>query len=85
MEEKLARVQDALAVAEEAWWKAKAKVAPLEVKQTSLPLEIGGVKDEFSPFLSRQGQGGHGGRLLKGLGVYLFIRLRMLYAQKQHL
>ena len=52
-EDILARVQDALAVEEETRRKAKAEVACLEIEQTSLLLEIGEAKDEFS-FLHSQ-------------------------------
>ena len=49
----LARVQDALVVAEEARHKAEAKVARLEVERTSLVLEIGATKDEVSSLQSQ--------------------------------
>ena len=41
VEEKLARVQDALAIMEKARRKTKAEVSRLEVERTSLMLEIG--------------------------------------------
>ena len=46
----LARVRDALAVAEEAKRKAKAKTTQLEVGRMSLRLELGAEKDEASFF-----------------------------------
>ena len=52
MEDDLARVQAALAIAEEVRHKAKAEVARLEVEWTSLVLEIGQPKMKcllFSP------------------------------------
>ena len=52
----MARVQDALAVAEEAKRKAEAEVARLEVEQTSLLLEIGAAKDEVSSLHSQEGK-----------------------------
>ena len=59
----LTRVQDALAateearvIVEEAKRKAKAKVARLEVMQTSLLLEIGTAKDEVSSLHSQVGK-----------------------------
>ena len=44
-EDDLARVQDALVIAEEARRKAEAKVTSLEVERTSLMLEVGATKD----------------------------------------
>ena len=44
----LARVQDALVVAEEARRKAEAEVANLEVERTLFMLEIRATKDEVS-------------------------------------
>ena len=73
-EDELARVQDALAVVEEARPKAESKVACLEVERTSLLLEIGATKDEVSSLQSqtgREGQRSHGGGLLEGLGGYI--------------
>ena len=55
VEDKLARVQDALAVAEKARRKAEAEVARLEVEQTSLLLEVGTTKDEVSSLYSQAG------------------------------
>ena len=52
----LARVQDALAVSEEARRKAKAEAAHLEVERTSLLLEIGATKDEVSSLHSQVGK-----------------------------
>ena len=49
----MARVQDALVVAEEAKRKAEAEVSRLEVERTSLVLEIGATKDKVSSFQSR--------------------------------
>ena len=49
----LARVRDALAVAEEAKRKTEAKTARLEVERTSLLLELEAAKDEVS-FLQSQ-------------------------------
>ena len=46
--DKLARVQDALAVVEKARRKAEAEVAHLKFERTSLLLEIGAIKDEVS-------------------------------------
>ena len=54
MEDKLARVQDASVVAEEA--KRKAKAAHLEVKQTSLLLEVRTAKDEVFSLYSQAGK-----------------------------
>ena len=55
-EDKLARVQDALVVAEEAKLKAEAEAALLEVERTSLLLEIGAAKDEVSSLHSQAGK-----------------------------
>ena len=52
----LVRVQDALAVAEEAKYKAEAETARLEVEQTSLLLEIGAARDEVSSLHSEAGR-----------------------------
>ena len=46
MKDELARVQDALAAAEEARRKVEVEVACLEVEQTSVLLEIRVTKDE---------------------------------------
>ena len=54
--DKLARVQDALAVTEEAKCKVKAEAAHLEVERTSLLLEIGAAKDEVSSLHSQAGK-----------------------------
>ena len=54
--DKLARVQDAMAVAKEARWMAEAEVARLEVERTSLMLEIGAAKDEVSSLHSQAGK-----------------------------
>ena len=54
-EDNLARVQDALVVAEEARRKAKAEVTRLEVERNSLMLEIGATKDEVSSLHSQMG------------------------------
>ena len=56
VEDELAKVQDALVVAEEARCKAEAKAAPLEVEQTSLLLEIRAAKDEVSFLQSQEGK-----------------------------
>ena len=53
--DKLARVQDALTVAEEARRMAEAEVARLEVERTSLLLEIRAAKDEVSSSHSQAG------------------------------
>ena len=87
-EDELARVQDALAVVEEARPKAESKVACLEVERTSLLLEVGATKDEVSSLQSqtgREGQRSHGGGLLEGLGADICLWLWMLYVQTQHL
>ena len=55
-EDKLARVQDAMAATEEASWKVKAEVVILEVEQTSLLLEIGTANDEASSFHYQAGK-----------------------------
>ena len=55
-EEELARVRDALEVAEEATRKAEAKAAHLEVERTSLLLDIGAGKDEVSFVQSQAGK-----------------------------
>ena len=55
-EDKLARVQDALAVAGEARRKAKDEDALLKVERTSLLLEIGAAKDEVSSLHSQAGK-----------------------------
>ena len=47
-EDDLARLRDALVVAEGAKRKAEAETACLEVEQMSLLLEIGAAKDEVS-------------------------------------
>ena len=52
----MARVQDALAVAEEARRKAEAKAAHLEVEWASLLLDIGAAKDEVSFLQSQVGK-----------------------------
>ena len=52
----MARVRDALAVAEEAKRKAEAKIARLEVKRTSLLLELGVAKDEVFSLQSQAGK-----------------------------
>ena len=51
--DKLAKAQDALAVVEEAKWKAEAEAARLEVKRTSLLREIGTTKGEVSSLNSQ--------------------------------
>ena len=56
MEDNLARVQETLAVAEEARCKVEAEVACLEVERTSLLVEIGAAKDEVSSFHSQVGK-----------------------------
>ena len=48
VESELARVQHALAVAEEARWKVKDKASCLAVERVSLLLELGTSKDEVS-------------------------------------
>ena len=61
-DDKLARVRDALVVAEEAKHKAEAEAeaeaeaANLEVERTSLLLEIGAAKDEVSSLHSQAGK-----------------------------
>ena len=52
----LARVQDALVIAEEARCKDEAEVARLEVEWTSLLLEIGATIDEVSSLHSQTGK-----------------------------
>ena len=52
----MARVQDALVVAEEVRRKAEAEVASLEVERTSLLLEVGATKDEVSSLQSQAGK-----------------------------
>ena len=52
----MARVQDALVIAEEARRKAEAEVASLEVEQTSLMLEVGATKDEVASLQSLAGK-----------------------------
>ena len=54
VEDKLARVQDALVVEEEA--KRKFEAAHLEVKRTSLLLEVRTVKDEVFSLYSQAGK-----------------------------
>ena len=54
--DKLARVQVALAVVEEARQKAEAKAARLEVERTSLLLEIKAAKDKMSSLHSQAGK-----------------------------
>ena len=54
--DKLARVQDALAIAEEARRKAETEATRLEVERTSLLLEIGTVKDDVSFLHSQAGK-----------------------------
>ena len=49
-------MKEARAVVEEAMRKAEAKAARLEVKQTSLLLEIGAAKDEVSSLHSQAGK-----------------------------
>ena len=51
-EEDLAKVQEALAAAEEGKRKAKVETACLEVERTSLLLELGATKDEVSSLKS---------------------------------
>ena len=55
-EDNLARVQEALVIAEVARRKAKAKVSCLEVERTSLLLEVRVTKDEVSSLLSQAGK-----------------------------
>ena len=55
-EDELARVQGALAIAEEARRKVEAEVTCLEVEQTSLLLEVGATKDEVSSLQSQAGK-----------------------------
>ena len=55
-ENELARVQDALTVAEEAKRKVETEAAHLEVEHTSFLLEIGVVKDEVSSLQSQTGK-----------------------------
>ena len=52
----LAATEEAKAAAEEARRKTEAKVARLEVKRTSLLLEIGTTKDEVSSLHSQVGK-----------------------------
>ena len=54
--DKLARVQDALAVANEAKHKAEAEAVLLEVERTSLLLDIGAVKNEVSSLHFQEGK-----------------------------
>ena len=56
-EDKLAKVKDALAVAEEAKHKAKAEAVRLEVERTSLLLEIGAAKNEVMELIFAYGYG----------------------------
>ena len=56
MEGNLAKVQEALAVAEEARRRAKAETACLEVMRTSLMLELRGAKDEVSSLYFQAGK-----------------------------
>ena len=53
VEDKLARVQDALVVVKEARWKAEVEAACLKFEQTSLLLEIETAKDEVSSLHSQ--------------------------------
>ena len=55
-EDNMARVQEALVIAEEARHKAKAKVACLEVERTSLLLEVRVTKDEVSSLQYKAGK-----------------------------
>ena len=52
----MARVQGALAVLEEARCKAEVETSRLEVKRTSLLLELGATKDEASSLHSKAGK-----------------------------
>ena len=52
-EDDLTRVQDALVIADKAKRKVEAKVASLEVEQTSLLLEFWTTKDEVSSLQSQ--------------------------------
>ena len=54
--DKLARVQDALAIVEEARTKAETEAARLEVERTLLLLEIGTAKDDVSSLHSQAGK-----------------------------
>ena len=56
VENDLARVQDALVIAEEAKHKAKAEVASLVVERTSFMLEVEATKDEVSSLHSQLGK-----------------------------
>ena len=55
-EDKLARVQDALKVADEAKHKAKDEIVLLEVERTSLLLDIGAVNNEVSSLHFQEGK-----------------------------
>ena len=55
-EDKLAKVQGALAVTEEVRRKVEAEVTFLEVERTSILLEVGVTKDELSSFQSQAGK-----------------------------
>ena len=52
-EDDLTRVQDALVITDKAKRKVEAKVASLEVEQTSLLLEVWTTKDEVSSLQSQ--------------------------------
>ena len=56
VEDDLARVQEALVVAEEVRFKAEVEIAHLEVERISLLLELGATKDEVSSFQSQAGK-----------------------------
>ena len=55
-EDELARVQDALAIAEKASRKAEAEVTSIEVERTSLLLQVGATKEEVSFLQSQAGK-----------------------------
>ena len=83
----LARVQDALGIAEEARRKVEAEVASLEVERTSLLLEVGATKDEVSSLQSQAGKdkGAIEKDYQKALELIFCLWLRMLYVQTQHM
>ena len=87
VEDKLARVQDALEVAKEAKQKAdaeaEAEAAHLEVERTSLLLENWVAKDEVSSLHSQAGKDKDAMEedYQKAMELIFFLRLRMLYVE----
>ena len=71
-ENELPRVQEVLAVAEEAKRRAEVETSRLKIERTSLLLEIGVEKDE-PLVLGRQRQRSHGGGLPKGFRADLCL------------